>query len=552
MFQQTSPQLSLFDPLLMFPGILPHDDWSHIYRDKVYPQIDEKEFKHLYCENWGAPNKSIKLQVSLLIFMNIERLTWREAEFQFQRRLDWWNATQTPGDMTKIDHTTLFKFYNRIAEDEVAYELFKRLTGIFILECNISTRQQRVDSFFMHGWLAKLSRYGLLKETNRVFLQNLRKQKPGLYAEILEDLSRGYLNDGFDLTEKDKEKTSRKIQEMADDMYHLKSAFENHHQVKHYKSFEILMQVFDQQCNIIEKSIVPDNSVKIEIEIKVPDGKGKQIISTPHNTDAQYTRKRNQVVTGHKGFLTETCDPDNDVQYITDVALEAAGHADAVEIDKIETRLEENDWKPEALFGDAGFVNGESILKAAEKGIELEGPSAGRSQSIEGFAEKDRPLDVADFKVEFEDTTNELIVLSCPNNESSLDQIKSEKTGQWLVHFDNKTCKECPLQNRCPVKHGTTISTLTINEAQYAGAERHHKYMEDTEYRKKCGVRAGAESLVNEVANKHGARRSRHRTEKRSRLQIIFAAIACNTKRYLHQAADSCAQKQHKVQTNAC
>ncbi|MFK5952202.1 MAG: hypothetical protein QM498_04030 [Desulfobacterium sp.] len=41
---------------------------------------------------------------------------------------------------------------------------------------------------------------------------------------------------------------------------------------------------------------------------------------------------------------------------------------------------------------------------------------------------------------------------------------------------------------------------MTIIEAQYAGAQRHHKYMEDTEYRKKCGVRVGAESLLNEVA----------------------------------------------------
>ncbi len=129
----------------------------------------------------------------------------------------------------------------------------------------------------MHGWLVKLSRYGLFKETNRVFLQNFRKQKPGLYSDILEDLSRDYLNNGFDLTEKDKEKTSRKVQEMADDMYHLKSAFKNHHQVKHYKSFEILMQVSYQQCNIIKKSIGSDNSVKIEIEIKVPDGKGKKM-----------------------------------------------------------------------------------------------------------------------------------------------------------------------------------------------------------------------------------------------------------------------------------
>ena len=546
MFQKTSPQLSLFDPSMIFPGILPENDWSHIFREKIYPQIDEAMFKHLYCEHWGAPNKSIKLQISLLIFMNSERLTWREAEYHFQRRIDWMNATQTACDMNSIDHTTLYKFYNRIAEDDVAYELFKKLTAIFILECNVSTKQQRVDSFFMHGWLAKLSRYGLLKETNRVFLQNLRKQKPGLYETIYKDFSRDYLKENFDLTEKDKAKASKKIQEMAEDMYHIQQAFENHHQVKHYKSFQVLVQVFNQQCNVVkvDKSHVDSgNHVNIEIK-KSPDGKGEQIISTPHNTDAQYTRKRNQTVTGHKGFLTETCDPDNDVQFLTDVNLEPAGHSDAVEIDKIEDRLDENGFKPDVFYGDAGFVNGESILEAAKKGIDLEGPSAGRSQSIEGYAKEDRPLDVADFKVKIEDGTEELIILSCPNNEFPLNQVRSKKTGQLLVHFDHRKCKGCLLNSRCPVKIGVRVSTLTVGEAQYAGAERHHKYMGNSEYRKQCGVRAGAESLVNEVANKHGARKSRHRTEKRSRLQIIFAALACNVKRYLKKTIDSCVQKQ--------
>ena len=554
MYKKTSTQLSLFDPILIFPGILPENDWSHIYREKIYPQIDEDQFKHLYCEHWGAPNKSIKLQISLLIFMNIERLTWRDAEYQFQRRLDWMNATQTACDFANIDHTTLFKFYNRIADDEVAYEIFKKLTGMFILECNISIRHQRVDSFFMYGWLAKLSRYGLFKETNRVFLQNLRKQKPGLYDNIHQDLSRNYLQDDFDLTEKDKEKVSRKIHEMAKDMYHIKSAFENHNQIKHYKSFQILVKVFGQQCSITDvekKEGKSDHSVKIEIK-KIPDGKGEQIVSTPHNTDAQYTKKRNQVVTGHKGFLTETCDPDNDVQYITDVNLEAAGHSDAKEIGEIEDRLKENEFKPDILDADAGFVNGTSILEAAEKGISLEGPSSGRSQSIENFSKEDRPLDVADFKVEIKDDTKELIILSCPDNEYPLDQVRSKKTGRLLVHFENKECKKCHLQDRCPVKIGVRVSTLKVSEEQYAGARRHHKYMGSSEYRKQCAVRAGAESLVNEVANKHGARKSRHRTEKRSRLQMVFAALACNVKRYLNNAVDNCVQNQPEMIENSC
>jgi len=543
MFQKTSPQLSLFDPMVIFPGILPADDWSHIYRDKILPQIDEDQFAHLYCEHWGAPDKSIKLQISLLIFMNMDKLTWRGAEYHFQRRIDWMNATQTACDMTNIDHTTLYKFYIRISEDETAYDLFRNLTSRFIKECCVSVNQQRVDSYFMDGWLAKLSRYGLLKETNRVFLQNLRKQKPGLYETIREELSRDYLKEDFDLTEKDKDKVSRKINEMADDMHQLKNVFENHNQVKHYKSFQILVHVFDQQCSVTTDS---ENTVKIVIK-KSPDGKGEQIISTPHNTDAQYTRKRDQVVTGHKIFATETCDPDNDVQFITDVNLEPAGHSDASEIGKIEERLEENGFKPEELYGDAGFINGQSIPDSANKEINLEGPSAGRSQSIENFSKEDRPLDVADFKVKIEDDTKELTILSCPADELPLDQVRSKITGQLSVHFDNEKCKKCSLKDRCPIKIGVRVATLTISEAQYAGAERHHKYMRDSEYRKKCGVRSGAESLVNELANKHGTRKSRHRTEQKSRLQVVFAAIACNIKRYLRHSVDCCAQNQPKM-----
>ena len=182
-------------------------------------------------------------------------------------------------------------------------------------------------------------------------------------------------------------------------------------------------------------------------------------------------------------------------------------------------------------------------MEAEEKGIKLEGPGCGRSQSIKKFGRDQRPLDVANFKVEIEDDSKELVVVSCPNKQEPIDQVRSKKTGKLLIHFDNEKCKECPLNNRCPVKIGARVSTLTINEEQYAGAERHHKYMGDADYRKKCGIRAGAESLVNEVANSHGARKSRHRTEGRSRLQLIFASIACNVKRYLKHKVQ-CAQNQ--------
>jgi hypothetical protein len=565
-------------------GILPKDDWSFIYKDKIWPLIDENQFKHLYSNEAGAPNISIKLKLSLLIFMALEQLNWRQVEFMFMRRIDWINATYSEFGQAFIDHTTLFKFYQQLEDDKSTYQLFVDLTNNFIKICGVSTKKQRVDSFFMLGWLATLSRYGLFKETIRSFLQALRKHKPGLYTKVKDELSLDYLQDHFDLTEKDKEKTRGRIQEMAKDLYLLKTSFEHHHQVGHYQTFKTLAQVFDQQCAVksedapsssdkelieVTKNTAPiepeeetlsddmiptDESADItgnifpaepEIEIRAKPV-GDKIISSPHNTDAEYMRKRAQTVVGHKGFVTETCDPDNKVQFITDVNLETATHADATEISAIEQRLKDNNLKPEELNADAGFVNGQSILEAAAKGIDLAGPSSGRSQSIEGFADADRPLDIADFKVQIDDETKELSVLSCPEAQVPIDQPRSEKTGKLLVHFHSDACRACGSSERCPVKIGVKIATLTVDEAQYAGAARHHQYMGDPEYRKKCAVRAGAESLVNEIANGHNGRQSRHRDEKGSRLQLLMAGISCNVKRFIRFTQNS-AQNPSKI-----
>lgn len=547
MFRKTSPQLSFFEPTRMMPGILPEDDWSYIFRTKIWPLIDEDKFRHHYQEQGGAPNISIKLKVSLLIFMAQETLTWREVEFMFARRLDWMNATFTPFGKASIDHTTIFKFFQKLQTDDVAYELFADLTKAFIKECDISTKKQRVDSFFMLGWLAILSRYGLFKETIRSFLQALRKHKPGLYDGIKDDLSIDYLRDNFDLTEKDKKKAKGRIKEMAKDLFNLKRSFENHNQVKHYETFKTLVTVFEQQCKVTDKNggNSDQNELPIEIEIREKP-QGNKIISTPHNTDASYTRKRNKAVVGHKGFLTETCDPENEVQFITDVNLESATHADSNEICAIGERLEDNGFKPEQLNADAGFVNGTTILNFEEKEVDLEGPSSGRSQSLEDFAQEDRPLDIADFEVTIQEDSKEITVVTCPQGHQPLDQKRSEKTGKILVHFDSVSCSSCLSDQRCPVKIGTRVATLNITEEQYAGALRHHKYMGSSEYRKECAIRAGAESLVNEVANRHGGRKSRHRNYEGSKLQLFFASISCNVKRYIRYK-QNCVQNTAKV-----
>lgn len=61
-----------------------------------------------------------------------------------------------------------------------------------------------------------------------------------MYDSIKDELSLDYLQDKFDLTEKDKDKTRGRFKEMASDLYLLKSSFGNNHQVRHYETFKIL------------------------------------------------------------------------------------------------------------------------------------------------------------------------------------------------------------------------------------------------------------------------------------------------------------------------
>ncbi len=526
MFRKSTTQSSAFEVNNYFPDALPEHDWCFTFRERVLPLIDEQKFKHLYCESEGRPNASISTMVSLLIFMGLEKYTWRGAEFQFPRRLDWLIATNTPLGQGSIDHTTLFKFYQRLEADDTAKELFVELTDAFIKACGTSVKKQRTDSFYIHGWLKKLSRYGLFKETIRKFLQALRKQRPDLYIHIKEQLSQDYLEKKFDLTEKDKELVHKKVSLMAQDLYKLKLAFENHNQAKHFETYKTLIKIFEQQCEI--KQTQHKNP-----EIIIKEKPDRDTICSPHNPEARYVRKGKQQMTGDKGFVTETCDPENKTQFITDTEATESTEPDSKEQPRIQQRLIENEFKPDHQYEDAGFVNGQTILNSHENGIELEGPTAGRSQSFEAYEDNQRPLDAGDFKTTLDEQTGELIVNECPNNQKPTDQQRSEKTEKIIAHFDPDVCRACADAQRCPVKVGKRVATYNVDEAEYVGAIRHHQYMSNQHYRKQCAIRAGAEATVSELTRAHGLRKSRHREMSRTKLQLIFGALACNVKRFI-------------------
>lgn len=87
-------------------------------------------------------------------------------------------------------------------------------------------------------------------------------------------------------------------------------------------------------------------------------------------------------------------------------------------------------------------------------------------------------------KVSIDDENGDLTVISCPANQEPIDQRRSKKTGKILAYFSSDSCKARIYQERCPVKIDIRKATLNVDEARYAGAPRHHKYMGNTENHK--------------------------------------------------------------------
>ena len=64
-YKESATRSSVFDTSHYFKDALPKDNCSFIYRDRIFPLIDETKFKHLYSESEGRPNAPVKLMISL-------------------------------------------------------------------------------------------------------------------------------------------------------------------------------------------------------------------------------------------------------------------------------------------------------------------------------------------------------------------------------------------------------------------------------------------------------------------------------------------------------
>src|SRR5271168_1121126 len=187
MFRRKDPQGSLFE----VSGLLPDEKrerllntWAHPFRTQALPLIDEDAFRDLFCADNGRPNKPVQTVVGTLILKEIWDLTDEETVFRVDFDLAWQHALRLLPEEAHCCQKTLHNFRVKLLASDRAQQLFADLTDGIIAVLGIRTDKQRLDSTHILSNIAILTRLGLFCETSRVFLHDLRRTLPELWASI--------------------------------------------------------------------------------------------------------------------------------------------------------------------------------------------------------------------------------------------------------------------------------------------------------------------------------------------------------------------------------
>ena len=469
--------------------------------------IDERLFSGLYCQNDGRASKATADMVGIMILKEIEDLTDEETVRRFMYGLDWQYALDVAPGEAYVAERTLQYFRANMLADATHTALFEDTAGRIIAALNIRTGMQRKDSTHILSNMKKLRRLELFVETIKLFLRQLKEAKPGKYEELAQDIRKRYL-------ERDKgrfgdargSETHRRVEQCAADTWLLLETFRENKKIRALDGYRLLKRLFSEQCEV-------EAGDKVTVRTDV----AADSLQSPFDEGAGYSGHKGK---GYQAQLVETCDPENDAQIITLVAVESASASDADAVVPAVEALEERGLKPEEMIADTAYCGGENDVALRDMGVTLTGPAAGKEPA--------RPDPIT----AFETTPDLKSVVRCPRGVEPLRVKHTRRDDTVVAVFDKETCRNCEQRGACGAKRHKKNYVLTFSRSRLATAlRREHEKTEA--FKKTYAIRAGIEAANSELKRAHGLGRLRVRGTPAVEFAVFMKITACNVKRYM-------------------
>jgi transposase len=520
-----SMQGSLFAVGVMAPDFFPADDRHRVFREKIMPALyaQRKELCRLYCEENGRPaiEPVVLSAVTLLQFM--EKVPDSKATEYVRLHLGWKYALDLEFDYRGFHPTSLVKFRERLLEGESERFVFDSLLDS-LRDAGLVRKKsrQRLDSTHILGCVSKMSRLELVRETLRLFLEEVDKN--GYTGHLAEGsvLFERYIDSDVPWHRLSREDLITKGRQAGVDALSLiKWLRSQGEEVRDSDKALLLERVFLEQYELGNEGF--------EWRRKEESGG----VKNPHDPDVQWATKdlaKTKQWEGYKLQIAETVSDEGKAkekgepteQFITEVITTEAIASDIDGLDRVlESQAENRNDKPSELYVDAGYVTDDTLADAKEGGYELTGPA--------------RPPGTAD-KTEFSSECFDVDVANrkavCPAGRTSCQcSLIHEQKRQAYYRFEwAGQCDECPLRVRCTSsKRGRRLLIVGVHHDLLQARRRE---MQTDEFKEKMHLRNAIEGTVSEFA-RGGGRRTRYKGLAKTRLANYFHGAAANAKRWI-------------------
>jgi hypothetical protein len=491
------------------------ESWSGTFYEEFFCRIDETPFSVLYADCPSRPNIPVNVLVSLEFLKAGHGWTDEQLYEQYCYNIQVRYAVgyRHLGE-GHFDLRTLYNFRERLSRfvQETGINLldqaFAQVTDEQIEAFEIKTGKQRMDSTLIASNIRQLGRVQLLVEVLQRVHRMLTDEEKTRYSEMFAPYVKGHA--GQYVYHMKREEIDEHLQAIGEMMQFLLRELKTEYSEE--PIYQVLARVFGEHFDVKKAAVVAKQNKALSASS----------LQSPDDLEATYRKKRGIGYQGYTANLTETCDPENELQLITKVQVAPNNVDDTQLLDEALPALKER-TDLDTLYTDGGYGSPETddVLRE-NKVVQIQTAIRGRKPSTE-------KLHLSDFKIK-QTEEGKPTQITCPQGQKVKVQSSSQRKS-FVAHFETDACQSCPLSSICPAKPGKRDPRrhLRFTQSQANVAQRRRCSQIHLEEGK--NLRAAVEASVRQVKHPFPAGKLPVRGQFRVTCMVIASAAMSNIRR---------------------
>ena len=434
----------------VFEKILEVFDFSFIY----------DEVEHLYCEDNGRPAEDPVTLYKATLVQRLKGLSDPEMEYVARYDIRIKHFLGIPIQDYGFDYSTLSLFRKRLGPELFERIFQKILTQIVKLGIIKNPKQQFLDSMPVLAHAALPSVTCLLYQGIKNVVKSLNEElKKKVYekAELTDDKLLHYskAHPLFKMEKAERESAFEKAVNRAREIIYFL-------ELQNYKSkeFDLLKQILNENVDVKNKLIQTERAIKTLVDQEAKLG---------HKT-------KENLIFGYKNHATVT-----EEGIVTAVEVTSAAEKDDKQVDKIISKQEEVNLKPDEMDADSAYGYIETFKTAKGLGVKLNAP-------FRGLDEKE----LSTYELEYDKKRN---TLTCLNNIS----VEGYGKNRLRFEFPIRKCRDCPRKNQCPLSASKRVELHKDHDIAREAIKRQRQKREEKRIAKEKGLKTKSRLIIENV-----------------------------------------------------